>query len=80
MEQRVGVRGCDSLSFSGWLMGCCVCVHVHTHTEMGCVWQVGRGTGLCLQVQQRCVYVIALYYVMCVVWEVCGMVPYDLLL
>lgn len=42
---------------------------MHTHTETGRVWHVGGGTGTCLQVS-----VLALQYVMCAVWEVCGMV------
>ena len=33
---------------------CVLAKPVCVHTEMGCVWHVGGGIGLCLQVQQRC--------------------------
>lgn len=65
IEQRDRDGGHDASGSIGWLMGCCVyvaglgcgcqlCVCVHTHTEMGCVWHMGWGIGMCSEMQYRC--------------------------
>lgn len=83
----MGVRGHDSLGFSGWLVGCCVyvagpgwgcwlcvsvCIHIPRWDVCG-IWVRALG---CVGNATK-VYVITLQYVMCAAWEMCGMVSCD---